>query len=116
MRQTQLMTKIWACCISPGLREPPVSILQISGSTYTLTTNAQIWPYALNEGIGGNNNSLYLVIQDIDVNSGSGMDFICGMTFLERFYTLYDTGISRLGLATTQFTIVNICCFVSELF
>jgi hypothetical protein len=44
------------------------------------------------------------------------MDFICGMTFLERFYTLYDTGISRLGLATTQFTIANICCFVSELF
>ena len=44
------------------------------------------------------------------------MDFICGMTFLERFYTLYDTGNFRLGLATTQFTIAKICCFVSELF
>ena len=61
-------------------------------------------------------NFLYLVVQDIGAHSGSGMDFICGMVFLERFYTIYDTGNSHLGLATTQFTIANICCFVSELF
>jgi cathepsin E len=81
----------------------------VSGSTYELTANAQIWPRTLNNVIGGKSGSIYLVVQDIGQDSQSGMDFICGTTFLERFYTVYDTGNSRLGLATTQFTnaIVN---------
>ena len=75
-----------------------------SGNTYELTANAQIWPRTLNNVIGGKSDSIYLVVQDIGQTAQSGMDFICGMTFLERFYTVYDTGNSRLGLATTQFT------------
>ena len=81
----------------------------VGGSSYELTANAQIWPRTLNNVIGGKRDSIYLVVQDIGQASQSGMGFICGMTFLERFYTVYDTGNSRLGLAATQFTnaIVN---------
>lgn len=76
----------------------------VGGSTYELTANAQIWPRTLNNVVGGKSDSIFLVLQDIGQTSQPGIDFICGMTFLERFYTVYDTGNSRLGLATTQFT------------
>lgn len=32
------------------------------------------------------------------------MDFIIGYTFLERFYSVYDTTNKRVGLAATSFT------------
>ena len=32
------------------------------------------------------------------------MDFINGMTFLERFYSVYDSTNNRVGLATTAHT------------
>lgn len=32
------------------------------------------------------------------------MDFINGYTFLERFYSVYDTTNKRVGLATTANT------------
>lgn len=36
--------------------------------------------------------------------SGTGLDFVNGMTWLERFYTVYDIGNSRVGLAETKHT------------
>ena len=36
--------------------------------------------------------------------SGAGLDFINGMAWLERFYTVYDVGNSRVGLAETAHT------------
>jgi len=83
---------------------------QVGGNTYELIANAQIWPRTHNNVIGGKGDSIYLVVQDIEQASQSGMDFICGMTFIKRFYSVYDTGYyPQLGLATTQFTnaIVN---------
>jgi hypothetical protein len=82
----------------------------VGGNTYELIANAQIWPRTHNNVIGGKGDSIYLVVQDIEQASQSGMDFICGMTFIKRFYSVYDTGYyPQLGLATTQFTnaIVN---------
>jgi cathepsin E len=76
----------------------------INGVTYSLTANAQIWPRALNTAIGGNANSIYLIVGDLGSNSGSGFDFVNGYTFLERFYTVYDTTNHRIGFATTPFT------------
>jgi cathepsin E len=37
---------------------------------------------------------------------GSGLDFISGYVFLERFYTVYDSGpaVRRFGIAPTPFT------------
>lgn len=38
------------------------------------------------------------------MDSGSGLDFINGYTFLERFYAVYDTTNKRVGFATTSNT------------
>ncbi|KAM5544280.1 hypothetical protein V8D89_001940 [Ganoderma adspersum] len=76
----------------------------IGGVTFELTPNAQIWPRALNTAIGGNANSVYLIVGSIGTPSGEGLDFINGMTFLERFYSVFDTANSRVGIANTPFT------------
>ncbi|KAF9486196.1 aspartic peptidase A1 [Pholiota conissans] len=72
--------------------------------TFELTPNAQIWPRSLNSEIGGSSSSIYLIVADLGHNSGQGLDFIAGMTFLERYYSVYDTANKRVGLATTSYT------------
>ncbi|KAH9486239.1 Polyporopepsin [Psilocybe cubensis] len=74
------------------------------GSTFELTANAQIWPRALNTDIGGVAGNIYLIVADLGSNSGEGLDFINGFTFLERFYSVFDTANKRVGFATTPFT------------
>ncbi|KAJ8474569.1 hypothetical protein ONZ51_g7129 [Trametes cubensis] len=77
---------------------------QIGETTFEFTPNAQIWPRALNTAIGGQSDSVYLIVNDLGSLSGEGLDFIDGMTFLERFYYVFDIANSRVGFATTQFT------------
>jgi len=72
--------------------------------TYELTPNAQIWPRALNTAQGGSPNSVYLIVNDIDSVSGADFDFINGQTFLERFYTVYNSADGSVGFANTHFT------------
>ncbi|KAF5382440.1 hypothetical protein D9615_002711 [Tricholomella constricta] len=79
-----------------------------SAETYELIPNAQIWPRKLNNTIGGEEDKIYLVIADLGVPSGAGLDFINGFAFLQRFYTVFDTTNSRIGLAKTKFTIAEI--------
>jgi cathepsin E len=43
----------------------------------------------LNALIGGNANSVYLIVNNIDTPTGLGLDFVNGVTFLERFYSVY---------------------------
>ncbi|KZT08681.1 aspartic proteinase precursor [Laetiporus sulphureus 93-53] len=76
----------------------------IGGQIYEFTANAQIWPRSLNSAIGGSSDNIYLVVTDIGSDTGSGMDFINGLTFLERFYSVFDTGNSRVGFASTSYT------------
>jgi len=76
----------------------------IAGTTFTLTANAQAWPRSLNTLIGGVANDVYLVVNDLGTPSGEGLDFINGFTFLERFYSVFDTANKRVGFATTPFT------------
>ncbi|KAI0826845.1 acid protease [Trametes gibbosa] len=76
----------------------------IGGTSFELTANAQIWPRALNSTIGGEEGKIYLVASDLGSQSGQGLDFINGFAFLQRFYSVYDTGNSQVGLATTPFT------------
>jgi cathepsin E len=80
----------------------------IGVSTLELTANAQIWPRALNEMIGGKTDIIYLIVNSLGRPSGKGLDFINGYTFLERYYTVYDTTNSRVGFANTSFTMVDI--------
>ncbi|KAK7681605.1 hypothetical protein QCA50_015338 [Cerrena zonata] len=76
----------------------------IGGVTYEFTANAQIWPRSLNSTIGGEEGKIYLVTSDLGSPSGQGLDFIDGFAFLQRFYSVYDTGNAQVGLATTPFT------------
>ncbi|KII85701.1 hypothetical protein PLICRDRAFT_701179 [Plicaturopsis crispa FD-325 SS-3] len=76
----------------------------INGASFELTPNAQIWPRALNADIGGVAGDIYLIVGDAGANTGSGLDFINGFTFLERFYSVFDTANKRVGFATTPFT------------
>jgi len=80
----------------------------IGSETYEFTANAQIWPRALNSAINGTSDYVYLIVNDIGTPSGVGMDFVNGMTFLERFYHVYDIGHNQFGIATTQFTTAEI--------
>jgi cathepsin E len=73
-------------------------------TSFGLTPNGQIWPRALNADIGGVAGTIYLIVGDIGNDSGSGLDFINGQTFLERFYSVFDTANKRVGLASTPFT------------
>ncbi|CAL1710303.1 unnamed protein product [Somion occarium] len=77
----------------------------IGKETYEFTANAQIWPRELNSAIGGTDDFVYLIVADIGTPSGYGMDFIDGMSFLERFYSVYDAGANRFGIANTEFTL-----------
>ncbi|KAI1786454.1 acid protease [Ganoderma leucocontextum] len=76
----------------------------IGGTTYEFTANAQIWPRSLNSALGGDSGSIYLVVSDLGSNSGQGLDFINGYSWLQRFYHVYDVANSQVGLATTQYT------------
>lgn len=76
----------------------------VGGTTFELTANAQIWPRALNSFINGTPDGIYLIVQDTGRPSGQGLDFVNGYTFLERFYSVFDTENRRVGLATTSFT------------
>ncbi|RPD60618.1 acid protease [Lentinus tigrinus ALCF2SS1-7] len=76
----------------------------IGNIDYELTANAQIWPRALNAAIGGTPEGIYLIVNDLGSNSGHGLDFINGMTFLQRFYMVYDIGNDSVGLAYTDAT------------
>ncbi|OSX58416.1 hypothetical protein POSPLADRAFT_1154005 [Postia placenta MAD-698-R-SB12] len=80
----------------------------IGGRRYELTPNAQIWPRTLNEEIGGDKDGIYLVVADSGNAAGSGLDFIDGMVFLERYYLVYDVGNSLVGFATTTNTYSNV--------
>ncbi|KAF8330515.1 aspartic peptidase A1 [Amanita rubescens] len=76
----------------------------INGKNFTLTPDAQVWPRALNTNVGGVAGAIYLVAGDLGTMSGQGLDWINGYTWLERFYTLYDTTNKRIGFANTPFT------------
>jgi cathepsin E len=76
----------------------------IGDTDFELTPNAQIWPRSLNTAIGGTADGIYLIVADSGAPSGSGMDFLNGQVFHERFYTVYDTANQRVGIATTPFT------------
>ncbi|KIY53037.1 aspartic protease [Fistulina hepatica ATCC 64428] len=89
---------------SSGYDELESLIFTIGGTAFEFTANAQIWPRALNEDIGGSADSIYLVVADIGTDSGSGLDFIDGYVFLERFYSVFDTTNSRVGFAETSYT------------
>ncbi|KAI0634024.1 acid protease [Trametes polyzona] len=79
----------------------------INNVNFEFTANAQIFPRSLNTAIGGDADSIYLIVGDIGTPSGTGLDFINGQAFLERFYAVFDTEGRRVGIANTPFTTAN---------
>ncbi|KAJ4482386.1 putative aspartic protease [Lentinula aciculospora] len=77
---------------------------QIGDTTFEFTANAQIWPRSMNSVLGGDDDSIYLIVSDLGSDSGSGLDFINGFGWLQRFYSVFDTTNSRVGIATTPNT------------
>ena len=45
-----------------------------------------------------------MIVNDLGDVGISDVNFIDGMTFLERFYYVFDIANSRVGFATTSFT------------
>ncbi|KAG2368729.1 aspartic peptidase A1 [Suillus spraguei] len=76
----------------------------IGSQVYSLSPNAQIWPRSINYVINANANDIFLVVRSLSTPSGTGVDFIIGYVFLQRFYTVFDAEKSRVGFAQTQFT------------
>ncbi|KAG2069339.1 family A1 protease [Suillus decipiens] len=77
----------------------------IGGQIFTLTPNAQIWPRALNTRLGGEEDSIYLIVRDIGTQIGEGdYDFVNGYVFMQRFYTVFDAPNSRVGFSATRLT------------
>ncbi|KAI0369847.1 hypothetical protein BV20DRAFT_945405, partial [Pilatotrama ljubarskyi] len=66
--------------------------------------NAQIWPRALNTAIGGSPDFVCLIAGDNSTTAGSGLDVINGMTFIQHFYTVFDTTHNRVGITNAPFT------------
>ncbi|KAK0462105.1 acid protease [Desarmillaria tabescens] len=77
---------------------------KIGSTTFEMTPNAQIWPRSMNAMMGGKADGIYLVVADMGDMGGSGLEFIDGFAFLQRFYCVYDTTNSRVGLANTPHT------------
>ena len=77
----------------------------VDDTTYELIPNAQILPRTTNTGIiGGDNDHLYLVVFDLGQIDSTGLDYIAGMTFLQRYYSVYDQDCPSVGFAKTPFT------------
>jgi len=75
----------------------------ISGRSFGLTANGQLWPRSLNVDIGGVPGANYLVVNSLGGDE-VGFEFINGQTFLERFYSVFDTTNNRVGFATSPNT------------
>ncbi|KAJ7022713.1 acid protease [Mycena alexandri] len=80
-------------------------MFKIGGVEYELTKNAQIWPRCMNNTLGADPSKIYLIFADMgEIDVGDGLCFINGFTFLQRFYSVYDTAKQQVGFATTQYT------------
>jgi len=78
----------------------------IGGKTFELTANAQIFPRSLNGLIDGEADDIYLAVGDGE-QIYPGVDVVCAMPFLERFYAVFDSDKKSVGLARTPFTNAN---------
>jgi hypothetical protein len=58
---------------------------------------------------GGGDDDIFLIVKGLASPTGSGLDFINGYVFLQRFYTVFDGSIRpRVGFARTPYTHVEI--------
>ncbi|KAG2066505.1 family A1 protease [Suillus decipiens] len=80
----------------------------IGAKILNFVPNAQIWPRSLNHKVNGGDDDIFLVIQSLRTSIGAGYNFINGYVFLQRFYTVFDSGRRRVGFAPTILTEASI--------
>ncbi|KAJ6601731.1 acid protease [Mycena vulgaris] len=79
--------------------------LMLTGATLDPVTNFLTVPSISNlQNLVFTMSGIYLVIANVGTPSGVGLDFILGITFLQRFYSVYDYANALFGLAVTPFT------------
>ncbi|KAN0074477.1 Aspartic peptidase domain containing protein [Tylopilus felleus] len=66
---------------------------------FTLDVESQLLPEGMNTAWGGDAGKHYGIIVPIGHFSGQGFDFILGIPFLEKYYTVYDADKQRIGFA-----------------
>ncbi|KAK7048636.1 acid protease [Favolaschia claudopus] len=82
-------------------------MFNIGGVDYELTKNAQIWPRSRNAELGIGEDQISLIFASMGEMENNGLCFINGYTFLQRFYSVYDTSNSQVGFATTAHTMAE---------
>ncbi|KAF7364898.1 Acid protease [Mycena venus] len=82
-------------------------MFNIGGVQYALTKNAQIWPRSQNEQLGVPSDKICLIFASMGDMENPGLCFINGFTFLQRFYSVYDTTNNQVGFATTEHTMTE---------
>ncbi|EJC99838.1 acid protease [Fomitiporia mediterranea MF3/22] len=76
----------------------------IGGNMYEFTKDAQTWPRVLNADIGGTSDGIYLIVGDLGNIGGGTIGAINGATFMERFYTVFNSEENQVGFALTAHT------------
>lgn len=71
----------------------------VGGTNFTLTKEQYIVPQNLVTLFGGQAGQYLSVIGDLGQSQGA-LQFILGQSFLEYYYSVYDTAQGRVGLAT----------------
>ncbi|KAG2066493.1 hypothetical protein BDR04DRAFT_1029926, partial [Suillus decipiens] len=74
---------------------------------FRLVPNAQIWPRFLNHKINGGDNDIFLIVKSLSTPTGTGCSFVNGYVFLQRFYTVFNSGRRRVGFAQTAYTMAS---------
>ncbi|KAH9951514.1 acid protease [Amylocystis lapponica] len=76
----------------------------IGDSPFTLMPSAQLVPKSQNTDYGGNSTVQYGIVGSAGAPSGTGLDFILGQKFMERYYAVFDTTNQRVGFGFTEYT------------
>ena len=77
----------------------------VDGISYEINPNAQLFPRTFSPYIGGDAKHLYLIVNNLNsVLHTDSFEYIVGMTFLQRYYSIYDKDLSRVGFAKTTLT------------
>ncbi|KAJ6586039.1 aspartic peptidase domain-containing protein [Mycena capillaripes] len=102
LTKATLDSEITGLLTVPSINNLQNLVLLLNGNPFSLTPNAQIWPRALNAAIGGKPNQIYLVVSTL--GPSEGINFILGMPFLQRYYTIYNYAEETFQIWTTAFT------------